>query len=243
MDKKLLDLAIKAALHSADTVLSKRELTINRDQGKDIKLQADLESEKVILSYLKSSGINILSEESGFTRVSTNSEYIWIIDPLDGSLNYSRNIPLSCISIALWFQEEPVMGVVYDFERKRVYSGVVGEGAFVDNTKIKVSNVSKVSKSIITTGFPVYSSFDEVDLHTFIQEIQNYKKVRLLGSAALSLALVASGSVEAYKENNIALWDVAAGIALVLAAGGSVNYSFTDHDNHLLKVYATNGSI
>ena len=165
------------------------------------------------------------------------------MDPLDGSLNYSREIPLNCISIALWKGDQPVLGVIYDYNHDSLLKGIVGEGAYLNDESIKVSDIDDKSKSIITTGFPVYTSFEDASLLDFIKTIQSYKKVRLLGSAALSLSLVAKGSVEAYTESNIAFWDVAAGIALVKAAGGFTDYSFTNREKYLMNVFVSNGKI
>jgi myo-inositol-1(or 4)-monophosphatase len=240
MYEDILYTAIQAALVSGNNLSEYKQNKINSSTGKDIKLQADIESEKLIFNILRQTNINILSEESGFIELNKNSDMCWIVDPLDGSLNYSRSIPLNCISIALWKNKEPVFGVVYDYNHNNLFKGVVGQGAYLNDNKIGVSNIVEKSKSIITTGFPVYSSFDDNALLDFIKTIQEYKKVRLLGSAALSLSLVANGSVEAYSERNIALWDVAAGIALVLAAGGKVDYEFSNKEKNLLNVFATN---
>ena len=241
MYKKLIDIAIKAATESGKVLLENKLTKINNDVGKDIKLEADIESEKIVFETLKQANINILSEEAGFIEVDKNSDLCWIVDPLDGSLNYSRGIPLNCISIALWKGDHPILGVIYDYNHGDLLKGAVGEGAYLNDVPIKVSNINDKSKSIITTGFPVYSTFDNKSLIDFISTIQTYKKVRLLGSAALSLSLVAKGSVEAYSENNIAFWDVAAGIAIVCAAGGYVNYTFTNADKFLMNVFASNG--
>lgn len=236
-----LEIAKYAAIESSKYLLNQELVQVNVSDGKDIKLQADVDSEQIIFKILKeNSDLNILSEEAGFFKGSSNSDLMWIVDPLDGSLNYSRKLPLNCISIALWNQNKPILGVIYDFNSKAMYSGVVGEAAWLNFDHIRVSQVEKKSEAIICTGFPVYSSFDNDYLKDFINEIQVYKKVRLLGTAALSLAYVAKGAVEAYKENNIAIWDVAAGLAIVKAAGGYIKYEF---DNNIGNVYASNNKI
>ena len=227
----LLNIAKNAALEAADLLRkSKNNIIINKSEGKDIKLQSDLDSENIVIQILKeNSDFDILSEEYGFLKGNSPSNLKWIIDPLDGSLNFSRNLPLSCISIALWDSKNPILGVIFDFNSNLLYSGIIGEGAWCNDTSITVSNIYKKSNSIICTGFPVYSSFDDKSISNFIAEIQDFKKVRLLGSAALSLAFVATGSVEVYKENNIAIWDVAAGLAIVKAAGGKIHFHFEDN--------------
>jgi myo-inositol-1(or 4)-monophosphatase len=241
MYSELLNVAIKAALFSGSILFDHHQACVNSSHGKDIKLEADVESENRVFEILKQTEINILSEEAGYIEHNKNSDLFWIVDPLDGSLNYSRNIPLNCISIALWKKNEPIFGIIYDYNHNSIYRGVVGEGAYLNDKEIVVSDIVEKSKAIITTGFPVYTSFDDESLINFIKTIQDYKKVRLLGSAALSLSFVAAGYVEAYAENNIAIWDVAAGIALVLAAGGKVNFSFSTRNRNLLNVFASNG--
>ena len=239
MYEELLDIAVRAAVDSGKILLQHKQTKINSAVGKDIKLQADVESEKRVFGILKKTGINILSEEAGYIEKDKKSELCWIVDPL----NYSRNIPLNCISIALWQGDKPVLGVIYDFNRDNLFKGLVGVGAYLNDEKISVSDVVDKSKSIIATGFPVYSSFDDTTLTEFIKTIQAYKKVRLLGTAALSLSLVAYGAIEAYSESNIAFWDVAAGIALVQAAGGTTEFSFSNKEKQLMNVFVSNERI
>jgi myo-inositol-1(or 4)-monophosphatase len=235
-----LEVAIEA-VRAADAFLSTHEkIIVSSSIGHDIKLQADKNVETIILNVLQDTGINILSEEIGFFRNNSDTSLCWIIDPLDGSLNYARGIPLYCISIALWDGENPVLGVVYDCTHKNLYRGVIGKGAFLNDAQINVSQITRLSQAIIATGFPVYTSFDTETLFAFIQHLQFYKKVRLFGSAAFSMMMVAEGAVDAYRENNIAWWDVAAGIAITLAAGGYVEYNFTNREQYLMRVLALN---
>lgn len=241
--KELIEDAVIASLEAAQYLKSHSGIgtLINKAEGKDIKLQSDLNSEQIIFEKLKLTGINILSEEAGYIEVNKEeTELLWIVDPLDGSLNYSRDIPIYCISIGLWKNEQPLAGIIYNINTNEVYKGIIGLGATVNTLPISVSQIIEKSNSIICTGFPVYTSFDSDHLIAFVNKLQAFKKVRLLGSAAISLTLVAKGSIEAYCENNIALWDVAAGISLVLAAGGKCNFHFTDKSKHLLFVNCTN---
>lgn len=239
----LILIAQKAARNAGNVLLEEYQkgTIINQDSGRDIKLQSDINAEKVILDILSAeTQIPILSEETGCVKTESCSSYLWIVDPLDGSLNFSRNIYLNCISIALWKNDMPIFGVIYDFLHDNMYVGEVCIGATLNGENISVSLIDELSKSLLCTGFPVYSNFDTNTLTDFVKQIQVFKKVRLLGSAALSLCLVAQGSVECYKENNIAIWDVAAGIALVIAAGGQVTFEKGKSEN-LLNVCAHNG--
>ena len=215
-------------------------IKINIEEGRDIKLQSDLDSEKLLIDILKKeTEFSILSEECGLIE-GTNKNYLWVIDPLDGILNFSRGININCISIGLWKDEKPVLGVIYDFINDNMFEGICGKGAFLNGKAINVSKINERSKSIICTGFPVYRSFEDQSLIDFLSKIQSYKKVRLLGSAAYSLTLVAKGSVEAYSEEGIGFWDVAAGIAIVTAAGGNCNFSFCIENKNLMNVFITN---
>jgi myo-inositol-1(or 4)-monophosphatase len=240
--KNDLELAVAVARKAAKLLnkYKKAGIVVNSSMGKDIKLQADIESEKIIVDELSKTGYNILSEESGMIRSTASQEYCWIVDPLDGSLNYQRGIDLYCISIGLWKDQTPIAGVIFDFFHDRMYTGLVGDGAYCNGELINVSDISQKSDGIIVTGFPVYSSFDTENLNAFVKKLQEYKKVRLLGSAATSLVHVAKGSAEVYNENNIAIWDVAAGLSIVMAAGGKI-YFTEGKGAYYLNVYASNG--
>lgn len=215
--------------------------SVEQDLERDVKILADRRLESIIVKrLLKESPYPILSEESGYLRGrSGDTAYRWIVDPLDGSLNFLRRIPLSCISIALWNGLEPILGVIYDFNREDSFLGIVGEGAWLNGKPIMVSKINKESKAVLCTGFPVSTDFSQKSLLDFIEDIREYKKIRLLGSAALSLAYVACGRADVYMENDIKIWDVAAGIALVKAAGGMVKYTPTGKKN-IYRVKASN---
>jgi len=239
--KAALKIAIQAASAAGKFLLdnSKSIIEVDKEEGRDIKLKADRNSERIILDFLKKgSDFPILSEEKG--AIGTDgAEFKWIVDPLDGSLNYMRGIPLACVSIGLWKDTEPILGVVYDFNRSELFSGIVGSGAWLNDRKICDSTIDKKEKAVLCTGFPVSTDFSTGSLTDYIGRIQEYKKIRLFGSAALSLAYVACGRADVYLENGIRIWDVAAGLALVKSAGGSVRYSL-QAGNNTLKVQASN---
>jgi len=234
---ELLDLAIDCAFNAYRSIANdiSQYQKVEQDLDRDVKIAADKKLESFIIEHLiKETQFSILSEETGaVTKSSSNSKYHWIIDPLDGSLNFSRGIPVSCISIALWKDMEPLLGVVYDFNHNETFSGIVGEGAWLNNKPITVSNITEISKAVLCTGFPVSTDFSMKSIFKFSEKIREFKKVRLLGSAALSLAYVACGRADIYFENDIKIWDVAAGLALVKAAGGVVKYSRTIKKNVL----------
>lgn len=221
--KILLKIAIKAAKIAGKFLKNNKSIKIISNIGNDIKLDVDKKSEKIILKKLLKY-YPVLSEELGTAGTFSKQSPYWVVDPLDGTVNYSRNIPINSISIALWYKKKPILGVIYDFTKNELFSGIVGYGAKLNGKKIKVSRIKQKSKSIIFTGFPIDFFFSKRNIKEFIRKVQDYKKVRLIGSASLSLAYVASGRGEVYNEKSIKIWDVAAGLAIVKAAGGFYRY-------------------
>lgn len=235
-------LAVAAARQAGEFLLrvAPSEVKVTAAWGKDIKLAVDQEAEARIAAALeRRSGIGMVSEESGTLRTADARGLRWIVDPLDGSFNYLRGIPFCCVSIALWRENEPLVGVVYDFNRGELFSGIVGTGAWINETAICPATTERPLDAVLCTGFPVSTDFSSQGVRQFIEQVQQYKKIRLLGSAALMLCYVAAGRVDAYYERDIRLWDVAAGIAIVQAAGGVVVRTDSRAD-HTTTVYAGN---
>lgn len=242
MMRKAISYGIEAVLQGAKTFYQNKDILTKVDSslGKDIKLELDKIVENSIITYLKSrTDYSILSEEIGFVPGS-NKQFEWILDPLDGSLNINRNIPFYCISLALMKEAIPVGGIIYDLNQNKLYTTHAVGNARMNNKKMKVSKTPKKSEAVIMTGFPSQTNYDTDSLLDFVKKVQEFKKVRLIGSAALSLAYVANGNADAYAENGIKLWDVAAGLALVKAAGGKYTISKPDKD-WKVNVYAHNG--
>lgn len=229
--------AKKIALEDGEFLNSQINKRILSQEEKDIKLELDKESERLIINNLEANfDYPILSEEIGLTKKLIKNEPYWIIDPIDGTLNYSRNNPSSCISIAFWVDNTPIFGVIYDFNRNELFSGYVGIGAWLNNVKLKNHNNKEKSQSILATGFPTYMNNDEETLKNFITKIQDYKKIRMIGSAALSLAYVACSRFDSYIEENIKLWDIAAGIAINKAINNQYIIEYLDNFETNTKV-------
>ncbi len=241
MTDKSLKTAIEITQAAAALLGNKSQSEVAGDLSRDVKIVDDFKLHQFITSQLtKLTGLPVLSEEDP-VEVTTQGSY-WLVDPIDGSVNYSRGIPLSCISIALWQGLNPIAGVVMDFHRNELFSGSVDSGAKCNQEPIRVSQITTREQAICLTGFPVATSFETTALETFIKQVQQFKKVRLLGTAALSLAYVAAGRADFYMEKSIALWDVAAGLALVKAAGGK--FSLVPTSNTLrFDVIATNQTL
>ena len=244
--EKLLDglIRIKSGMpFQVKTVLEHRE--------KDISLSTDKFLHQEITELIRSlSDLPVLSEEDehplGFLE---QKENYWIIDPLDGTVNYFRGIPVSCISIALWRRHQPIIGILVDLNRDEVFQAVLEKndltdqtGAWLNDRPIRVSSVERKGLGILATGFPADYDFETDALMSNFRHFQRWQKVRLLGSAALSLAWVGCGRLDAYVEEGIHIWDVAAGLAVVKAAGGEFILNPLRGKNRVVLA-ATNGQI
>lgn len=219
---KELIIAKKAAL-DAGNFLKKNKNNLNKtlsSTNRDIKLQADIEAEEIIKDIIKNnSNFRILAEESGMS-CEESSENMWVVDPLDGTANYTRDIPICCVSIALLSNLKPVLGVIYDFNNNELYEGSINRGAYLNDQEISVSKIKKSQEGILVTGLPNNTDYSDKAMIEMIKNFQKWRKVRMIGSAALASAYVASGKADLYMENKSYLWDVAAGAAIVNAAGG-----------------------
>lgn len=216
---------------------------IAREEGREVKIAADTVAETVIIDHLRrASPFPIVTEERGAIGECEDGGLRWIVDPLDGSFNYARQIPLFVISIALCAGDESLLGVVSDPVRSEVFTGVVGVGAWLNGVGMATSAVMEAPMAALCTGFPVATDFSTDGVTDFVRRVQVFKKIRMFGTAALSLAFVASGRVDAYQEDNIKIWDVAAGLALVRAAGGTV-FIKPGRDALTRMVLATNGRL
>ena len=219
---KELIIAKKAALE-AGNFLKKNKNNLNRtisSTDRDIKLQADIEVEKIIKDIINNdSSFGILAEESGMSS-EKSYENLWIVDPLDGTANYSRNIPLCCVSIAILSDAKPVLGVIYDFNNDDLYEGSINKSACLNGKEISVSKTKTSQEGVLVTGLPNDTDYSDEAMMDMIKNFQNWRKVRMIGSAALASAYIASGKADLYMENKSYLWDIAAGAAIVNAAGG-----------------------
>ncbi len=219
-----LNIAVDAA-KAAGALLAKaigEEQTVLSQEGRDIKLQADRDAEAIILERLEPTPYDILAEESGEHGGPGEDAPFWCVDPLDGTMNFNHGFPICCVSIALTQGNDPVLGVIYDFNRDELFTGIVSGEARFNGQPMRVSDAAHASESILCTGFPILQDLEDPALRAFAGRVRNFKKIRMIGSAALAAAYVACGRVDAYLENHVMLWDVAAGAALVIAAGGHV---------------------
>ena len=235
---KLKDLAVDAAKKAGLFLIENKikEKKILSEDGRDIKLILDQETEKIIRSSLAASNIEIMGEEFGGVK---NEGKYWVVDPIDGTANYFRGLDECCVSIALMEGNKALIGVIYNFNNNQMYEAIKDHGAFLNDKKISVSDIALKSKASITTGFPASETVESSI--NFLEDLKGWKKVRMFGSAALSCAYVASGKCDYYAEKGIYIWDFAAGICLVKESGGNISYSLIDKDRY--EVIASNGLI
>lgn len=203
-------------------------MSIISNSDHDLKSEADLRANETIISILGETNLPILSEESAQAGELETDGPSWIIDPLDGTVNFLRGSPLNCVSIALWANGGPIYGCIYDFFSDLLFQGGIETPATCNHSAIRCSDTQQAKDALLATGFPNQRNYGSDALLEFCACVQNFKKVRLLGSAALSLAWVSRGWVDAYKEEDIYLWDIAAGLAIAQAAGCHFNRTKID---------------
>ena len=239
----LLDIAKDAAVIAGKYLKENQneDLQILLNSGRDVKLQIDQDTEELIKQEISArSDLPILGEESGYSR--DLGDIFWVIDPLDGTSNYLRNIPISCVAIAVIDKLNPVVGVINDFNNNHLYYAHEGIQACMNNKNLNVSQVNAKADGTLVTGIPAKTHYSNEEFHTMIAEFQEWKKIRMIGSAAMASAYVASGKADMYKESGAFLWDVAAGAAIINAANGEALIT-NQKDNYQVDVAFTNKNL
>jgi myo-inositol-1(or 4)-monophosphatase len=235
----MLNIAIKAARTAGALInrasLDLESLKVSTKGPNDFVTEVDAACEQAIIDTLLQAypqhGIH--GEETGRVHGNSKSDYIWIIDPLDGTTNFLHGLPIYCTSIALAFKGQVQQAVVYDPTRNDLFYASKGKGAFLNDKRLRVSKRIRLSDSLIGTGFPFRSgdAFDEY-MTVFAQVMKACAGLRRPGAAALDLAYVAAGYYDGFFEKNLNAWDVAAGSLLVTEAGGLVG-NFTGEADFL----------
>lgn len=245
----MLKQTLLKATESAAAVMKEyfeKAFTISNKEGiNNLVTEVDHKSEEVIFSIIKQNFPDhfILSEESG--EFIQDSEYKWIIDPIDGTVNYANGIPICCVSIGIEKNGVMELGAVYNPFINEFFFAQRGFGATLNDRKIHVSDESDIMKSCLITGFPyTYLDAPNGPLQVFEKFIRKGIPVRRLGSAAIDLCWVAAGRFDGFYEHKLSAWDSAAGFLMVEEAGGKVTdydgYYYSPYQPHLL---ATNGKI
>ncbi|GBD96364.1 MAG TPA: inositol monophosphatase [Nitrospirae bacterium] len=224
---EFLETALRAAVLAGDFIVKNlgriSEDDIETKQASDFVTRIDKESEHLILNTIKRKfpGHHFLAEES-FEEIETTG-YLWIIDPLDGTTNFIHQYPVFSVSIALEYNKEIILGVVFDPLRKEMFTAEKGRGALLNGKQIKVSSISDFRNSLVATGFP-FRKKELIDpyLKLFRNIFFMVSDIRRAGSAALDLAHLASGRCDCFFEIGLSPWDMAAGSILIKEAGGIV---------------------
>ena len=244
----MINTAIEAAMKAGAFLKESmgKNLEIDRKSSSiDLVTQIDTEAEHLIVDHIKEyyPDHSILGEEGGASKRS--SEYRWIIDPLDGTVNFTHGLPIFCVSIALEHRGEMIAGVIYDPNADELFTAERGKGAYLNDERIRVSDSDTLIESLLITGFP-YNIHDNPasTIERFVDVLKTAQAVRRLGSAAIDLCYIAAGRGDGFWEAFIKPWDVAAGMLLVEEAGGKVTDfrgGKVDVDNP--QILATNGKI
>jgi myo-inositol-1(or 4)-monophosphatase len=240
-----LDAAEKAARAAGELLRQNfhRPLRVNAAEAHDIKLEIDVQAQELITqSLLGQFPQHALYGEEGIVG-DQSSEHQWVVDPLDGTVNYFYGIPHFCVSIALRFKGEIIVGVIYDPIREEMWSGQKGEQPRLNGDPFRVSERADLAEAVISVGLSKTGVTIESGLPLLQQMVHRARKCRLLGSAALDMAYVACGRFDAYIEQGISLWDVAAGWILVETAGGSVDMRPRTDMKDKYSIIASNGII
>jgi myo-inositol-1(or 4)-monophosphatase len=240
-----LEAAIDAARAAGELIRENfgRPLKVNVEEAHDLKLELDVRSQELITKLLleKFPDHAILGEEGNSENTTTDFE--WVIDPIDGTVNYFYAIPHFCVSIALREKGEIIVGVIYDPMRDELWQAELGGKAYLNNKPIQVSDYTDVSQSVVSVGMSKTIAELEVGLSVFQDLLVRARKCRLMGSAALDLAYVATGRFDAYIERSVNWWDIAAGVLLVNCAGGRLAIAPSTIQQGKLSVIAWNGKI
>ncbi|MTI69643.1 MAG: inositol monophosphatase [Firmicutes bacterium] len=206
--------------------LTKANLLINKKSTDvDLVTEVDELSEEYIIKAIKSTypEHGILSEEAG--KKNCKSDYLWIVDPLDGTTNYAQGLPIFAISIALKYKEDYVLGVIYIPMLDELFEAIKGKGAYLNGKSITVSSKDKLNQCVLATGFPYDRAINkDNNANYFAHFVPKVRGLRRMGVAAFDLANVACGRLDGFWEINLSLWDVAAGILIIKEANGYVKY-------------------
>jgi len=250
MINQLLNVAVEAAKLAGEVIRNGfgTAFSFSNKEGKNnLVTEYDKLSEKIIINHIKSKFPNslFLAEESGGRQNSSIDEIRWIIDPLDGTVNFAHNLPIFSISIAAEKNGELLCGVIFNPILDELFYAGKGKGAFLNGNKIKVSENADFESSFLITGFPYNVNENPCNcINHFVSIIQRGIPVRRLGSAALDLAYVACGRFDGFWEINLNPWDVAAGVILIREAGGLVTqYNGTEYKIGNQSILATNDKI
>lgn len=245
MYRETLIAAVNAGADQLKRFFNEKFTISHKDGVNNLVTEADFASDKAIRSIIKNAfpDHGIVSEES--REKVTESDYKWIIDPIDGTVNFANGIPICCVSIGLEYKDEMLMGAVYNPNLNEFFFAEKGMGATLNDEKISVSSKTRLITSCLVTGFPyTYLENPNGPLEIFSKLIRQGIPVRRLGSAAIDLCWVACGRFDGFYEHELHAWDSAAGFLIVKEAGGKVtNLKGDPYSPYQPGIIATNGKI
>ncbi len=237
-----LDTARTAARSAGRFLLDewRKDLVINEAHQHDLKIQLDVDTQALLTRAIleRHPGHAILGEEGGEGGGGAGME--WILDPIDGTVNLAYGIPHFCISLALRRDDTVLLGVIYDPVRDELFEGVRGGGAFLNGRPIHASKRADLKEAIVSLGFSKTGETVQKCLELYTHYAPRVRKMRAMGSAALDMAYIAAGRYDAYIEQGIKIWDIAAGWVILEEAGGKVQLTPRPQPHHY-HIKATNG--
>lgn len=242
---EFLKLAVSAAEEAGAMIRDNFETDLNVDEmhAHDIKLELDVKSQELIFERLTAAfPDHALYGEEGIGG-NQSSEYQWIVDPIDGTVNFFYGIPHFCVSIALRLKDEIIVGVIYDPMMRELYAVERGGKPTRNGKPISVSNRSEMKQAILTLGFSKTRESMDAGLERYRQLAYEVRKTRMMGSAALAMAYIACGRLDGYIEEQISIWDIAAGWLLIEMAGGEVIMKTAETDPDKSSIVAWNGKL
>lgn len=209
----------------------------------DIKLRLDKESQQLIAAHLLAAFPEsaILGEEG--SAGDSDADFQWIVDPIDGTVNYFYGIPIFCVSIALQHCGKLVMGCVYDPMQQECFSAIAGQQPMLNGRPIAVSSRSQMAEAVVFIGHGTHDGSGEAGIRRFAHISKQVRKIRILGSAALTLCYIAAGRFDAYVEGRISLWDFAAARVILEAAGGRLDFQPQGESGIKGSIVAWNGRL
>ena len=246
--KKYIEVLEEASQEAAKILLDNFDTDFKISRKKhysDLVTEVDKKSEAKIIEVIHSHypEHNVLSEEIG--NLNMSSDYVWIVDPIDGTVNYAHAVPIFCVSIALEIKKDVKLGLIYNPVSGEKFFAETGKGAYLGEKKISVSKISSLKDGLLVTGFP-YGAKDNMD--RCIDHFNNFIKfglpIRRLGSAALDMCYVACGRFDGFWEVSLNPWDVAAGYLILKEAGGKLtDFTGNKYSIYNKQILATNGKI
>src|SRR5450432_375864 len=240
-----LETAVQAARQAGQLLRENfsAQLQVSALEAHDIKLELDVRSQELITKLiLDRFPDHAIYGEEGITG-NQQGEFQWIVDPIDGTVNYFYNVPHFCVSIALRQRGEIIAGVIYDPIRDELWKVRKNETPTLNDAPCAVSSRDKIGDAILSVGFSKTKTTIDLGLPLFEKMVYSARKCRLMGSAALDMAYVACGRLDAYIEQSVSLWDIAAGKILVESAGGQVQITERTDAPNKISVVASSGRI